>query len=204
MDSTGKQVFVTGAVRDTTEGKERLDLVSPVFLSAFNSAWKTFKRLRTFAHLPLQRQLESILDKFVEFRNNPGILPSHMKPLMEAAVMIGVVIHQQKTNNPLDTFKAVSPYVLKVLGDWLRIGANKYSDRNWEKGIPINRSLASAERHLNKLRIGMKDEDHAAAVLCNIMFIQHTAEMIDRGVLPTELYDMPDYGVPQQKKNGSK
>lgn len=112
-DSGKRQGFETGAVRDTAEGKPRLELISPIFLSR--------------------------------------------------------------------------------LGEWLAKGAAKYAARNWEKGIPTDRSMASLMRHTNDYREGKRDEDHLAAIACNIMFIIHTEEMVRRGVLPKELADVPSY-----------
>jgi hypothetical protein len=36
-------------------------------------------------------------------------------------------------------------------------------------------------------------EDHAAAMMCNAMFILHYQAMIERGVLPASLDDRPNY-----------
>ena len=77
---------------------------------------------------------------------------------------------------------------------WLAKGAKRYSRRNWEKGIPLERSLASLKRHVADYQEGKTDEDHLAAIACNIMFIIHTEEMIARGVLPEELNFHPNYG----------
>ena len=91
-----------------------------------------------------------------------------------------------------------SPFALERLGEWLRLGAVKYQERNWEKGIPISRCVASLSRHLIKYQQGARDEDHMAAVMCNAMFILHNEEMVRRGVLPAELDDMPRYEVEQE------
>ena len=88
----------------------------------------------------------------------------------------------------------ISPFAKDRLGQWLRLGSEKYEERNWEAGIPISRCLASLERHLMYYQQGDTSEDHASAIMCNIMFIIHYEEMIKRGVLPPELNDMPDYG----------
>ena len=87
----------------------------------------------------------------------------------------------------------VSPFAMERLGEWLRIGATKYSDRNWEKGIPITRCIASLYRHLIRYQQGDSSEDHMAAIMCNAMFILHYEEMIMRGVLPHEIDDRPTY-----------
>ena len=87
----------------------------------------------------------------------------------------------------------VSPFAMERLGDWLRKGAVKYGEHNYEKGIPISRRFASLYRHLLKFQQGEHDEDHLAAVFCNAMMILHTIEMVRRGVLPATLLDMPKY-----------
>jgi hypothetical protein len=40
---------------------------------------------------------------------------------------------------------------------------------------------------------GKRDEDHLAAIMFNAMALIHYEEMIERGRLPAELNDMPDY-----------
>ena len=52
-------------------------------------------------------------------------------------------------------------------------GAKKYADRNWEKGMPISRYCDAAMRHLVKYIDGWDDEDHAAAVVWNMMAVMH-------------------------------
>lgn len=87
----------------------------------------------------------------------------------------------------------ISPYFEDRLANWLAKGANKYEARNWEKGIPISRCIASLRRHTSAFMKGLVDEDHEAAIACNIMFIIHYQEMIKRGKLPEDLDDMPHY-----------
>ncbi len=93
----------------------------------------------------------------------------------------------------------VSPFAMERLGKWLEQGARKYSERNWEKGIPLNRTLASLHRHLNQYQQGDDSEDHLAAIMCNAMFLLHGEAMISRGVWPVELDDLPDYRTAEQK-----
>ena len=47
-------------------------------------------------------------------------------------------------------FDLVTPFGLMRLAKWYEVGAQKYSDRNWEKGMPFSRYLDSAMRHLVK------------------------------------------------------
>lgn len=87
----------------------------------------------------------------------------------------------------------ISPYAQVRVGLWLLEGAKKYAERNWEAGMPISRCIASLERHLQQYKMGLTNEDHLAAIACNAQFIMHYEEMIDRGILPPEIDDMPHY-----------
>ncbi len=87
----------------------------------------------------------------------------------------------------------ISPYFSMRVGAHLEKGATKYAERNWEKGMPISRCIASLERHIMEYKMGLTNEDHLAAIGCNIMFIIHYEEMISRGLLPRALGDMPHY-----------
>lgn len=49
------------------------------------------------------------------------------------------------------------------------MGAAKYGENNWQKGIPLNCYLDSAIRHYLKWRRGDTDEPHARAFVWNIM-----------------------------------
>lgn len=64
-------------------------------------------------------------------------------------------------------------------------GAKKYSDRNWEKGIPIHGFIDSALRHLMKYLDGQTDEDHLCAAAWNCICAMWTEEK------KPELQDIP-------------
>lgn len=87
----------------------------------------------------------------------------------------------------------MSPFALLRLGDWLTLGAKKYADRNWEKGMPFCRVIDSLLRHTVAYMTGKTDEDHLAAIMTNAMFLAHYEEMIQRGLLPASLDDRPQW-----------
>ncbi len=87
----------------------------------------------------------------------------------------------------------ISPYAQMRKGQWLRLGAEKYAERNWEKGMKISRCIASLERHLCEYKMGLTNEDHLAAIAVNAEFIMHYEAMIERNLLPKELDDLPKY-----------
>ena len=84
-------------------------------------------------------------------------------------------------------FDLLSPEVLFRVTKWLELGANKYHDRNWEKGMNISRCFDSAMRHLVKYLDGWDDEDHLAAVVTNVMFIMHFEKNMP------EMQDLPKW-----------
>lgn len=55
-------------------------------------------------------------------------------------------------------------------------GAIKYSDRNWEKGIPAHSFADSALRHMFKYMDGQTDEDHLIAAIWNLCGLAWTEE----------------------------
>ena len=70
-------------------------------------------------------------------------------------------------------FKALEPMV-----EVLEMGAKKYSDNNWKKGLPTTEICESLLRHLYAY---MRGEDcdkesglsHVSHIQCNAMFLQH-------------------------------
>ncbi len=92
----------------------------------------------------------------------------------------------------------ISPFAEERVGAWLMMGAEKYEERNWEEGMPFSRCMASLRRHTMAYQQGKREEDHLAAIIFNAMAIIHYEEMIERGVLPEELDDMPRYQREQE------
>jgi hypothetical protein len=48
----------------------------------------------------------------------------------------------------------IPPETDKSYAEVLTLGASKYSDRNWEKGVPYMTCIASLKRHLNDFELG--------------------------------------------------
>ena len=84
-------------------------------------------------------------------------------------------------------FDLLPGHALTRLARHFENGAIKYGDSNWRKGMPLNRYLDSAFRHLVKFMDGERDEDHATAVVWNMMCLIETEHMINNGVLPKDL-----------------
>lgn len=96
--------------------------------------------------------------------------------------------HETANDNKIvDGGKRMS-FGIRRLAIWYELGAKKYADRNWEKGMPFSRYIDAAKRHLDKYIMGMTDEDHLAAAAWNILSIMHHEELGQ-----VEFDDMPHY-----------
>jgi hypothetical protein len=68
----------------------------------------------------------------------------------------------------------IPPEAIEAYAEVMTFGANKYNDRNWEKGMPLNSSfIASALRHLYKWQKGEENDEetglhHLAHMLWNV------------------------------------
>lgn len=68
------------------------------------------------------------------------------------------------------------PDALLEVGRVLTFGANKYSERNWERGMKYGRVIGAAQRHLLAVQMG-EDHDpetgllHAAHLACCALFL---------------------------------
>lgn len=83
----------------------------------------------------------------------------------------------------------ISILALQRLSHHMEQGAEKYSIRNWEKGMPLIRYVDAIYRHLWAWMMGKNDENHLGALLFNAMALSHTYDMIRAGQLPDSLAD---------------
>lgn len=80
---------------------------------------------------------------------------------------------QRDTQDDKPRFDLIPPKALERLAYVYARGADKYDENNWMKGIPFQRTLASAERHLKAFEMGKTDEDHIAQAAWNLFAIMH-------------------------------
>lgn len=99
----------------------------------------------------------------------------------------------REPNGGRGRYDLVSPIALKRIAVVYERGADKYGDRNWEKGGPISRFLNSSLRHTQQYIEGLRDEDHLAQAAWNLMAVIHILECIDRGLLPPEYDDLSSF-----------
>ena len=60
---------------------------------------------------------------------------------------------------------------LEALGKRLALGAEKYGENNYQKGIPNEVAKESLMRHIVAIMADRTDEDHLSAAAANIMFL---------------------------------
>lgn len=82
-------------------------------------------------------------------------------------------------------------HALERVAKVFEAGAQKYEDRNWEKGIPMHRFTDSGQRHFLKYASGWRDEDHLAMAAWNALCGLETEYRIARGILPASLSTLP-------------
>lgn len=87
-------------------------------------------------------------------------------------------------------YDLISPFAMQRLARWYAMGAEKYGDRNWEKGMPYSRCIDSAKRHIDKFLMGWIDEDHLAAAVWNLVAIMHYQAF---PTMDEQWDDLPDY-----------
>ena len=89
-------------------------------------------------------------------------------------------------------FDLLPPATIKALAIHFEKGAEKYEERNWEKGIPVSKYLDSALRHTFQVLDGLKDENHLISAIWNLVCAYETILRVQRKQLPEELLDLPN------------
>lgn len=95
-------------------------------------------------------------------------------------------------------YDLLPPAAIRRVAQHFERGAERFGDRNWEKGQPLSRLLDSGIRHAFAVLEGKTDEDHAAAAAWNILCFIETAERISTGRLPESLNDLPLTPLPRR------
>ena len=157
LDSGTRREFESGAVRDCAEGRGRCDL------------------------LPLDVAAE-LLAYYSDFQG------------MTASVdVLKFVSNFLVAGSYIDLYQALYafcnrnswgvPEMLLEVSKHFEEGANKYGERNWEKGIPAHCYVDSAVRHYLKWCEDIIDERHDRAfcwnILCLVWTLKHHPECND-------------------------
>ena len=156
-DSGNRREFSTGAVRDMAEGKGRCDLLPLDVISDLFVELKCEKYERVNIIL---NYLNSALEIW------KGELLSWDSNRMDCVV--DFLYDALKEFFKQSDFADIPTMVLE-LSIHFEQGANKYTEDNWKRGIPVNCYIDSAIRHYLKWLRGDTDERHDRAFVWNIV-----------------------------------
>lgn len=191
------QHFASGATRSDTTGKGRFDLITPWLYLRIASADRT--------DLPLPSIEESAVEQAVLFLAQCQVLNDYDYVALAAECLLRAMHFED--GGSIVTLGGgalrLSPIGLRRLALVYERGAKIRGDRNWEKGFDLSRCLDSARRHISQWIARDREEDHLAQATWNLAALMHFQECIDRGLLPVELDNIPDYGdkpLSNQKK----
>lgn len=133
--------YETGAVRDSREGKGRFDLM-PLDVAADVMDCKNE-----------EKQVTELL-RAIDIFKITSVSYCLVNALTSAADLM---------------YGGSREAMLLDVGKLFESGAEKYGERNWEKGIPISSYIDSGVRHLLKYLNGETDEAHDRAFVWNLM-----------------------------------
>ncbi len=74
-------------------------------------------------------------------------------------------------------YDLISPIGLRRLAETCHEGATKYTDFNWEAGLPVNDILNHAIAHMYQYLSGDRSEDHLAHAAWNCFAAMHSEEL---------------------------
>lgn len=140
-DSGNRRKFESGAVRDVQEGKGRCDL------------------------LPLREAAELLGGKHGE---DQVLMDIHFFMQSRDVNFLRMAIEDYVGAGVIDP-AVVMPDALLETAMHYEEGAEKYSERNWQKGIPLHCYIDSGIRHYLKFRKGDNDERHDRAFIWNML-----------------------------------
>ncbi len=98
-------------------------------------------------------------------------------------------------------FDLTPPEVEEALATILTFGANKYGDRNWEKGMDWGRLYAAMKRHLNAWRKGEKLDPESGcphlwhAFTCLSFLVTYETRGAGKDNITHELREERGYGL---------
>ena len=76
-----------------------------------------------------------------------------------------------------ERYDLISPLAMQRLAATCHEGAEKYSDYNWEKGMPISEFANHAIAHIYIYLSGDRSEDHLAHAAWNLFGAMHSEEL---------------------------
>ena len=206
LDSGVRRESETGAVRDRAVGKGRYDLLNPIAVNMLAEFMSYYEITSTDDYNLL---ISSALGEIHNITWG-GVLPD-IHSVISALVCIMLAmdakndiekyesLQKRISNRSLSIegkrYDLIPPHGLHRIACVFEKGALKYSERNWEKGMPLSWFVDSALRHLYQHLDGNIQEDHIAHAACNLFMFITIKMKINAGNLPEYFNDLPNNGV---------
>lgn len=83
----------------------------------------------------------------------------------------------RSSDRTCERYDLISPIGLRRLAETCHEGAEKYSDFNWEQGMPLHDVLNHAIAHIFTYLSGDRSEDHLAHAAWNCFAAMHSEEI---------------------------
>jgi hypothetical protein len=186
FDSGKRDVYETGAKRDTNEGKSRPSLLDWEFITEVEGVLLDIPNMKESIRHNRKRTINAELGYIQQMLNpnHPGhsvlefLEPSIRRDALKTSLsfVAALVIYEELCKPEAAWWR---------LGEHMALGAAKYDDDNWRKGFPLGRTMDSLTRHWLQYtaraddptdRTSPAEEDHFAAVLFNLQLMWHTIE----------------------------
>lgn len=186
-DSGKRQEFSTGSVRDTQEGKGMPHLIAGEPLSLMlRTINADNSRSNYLKYLKDESLVDSLFVGLFNYSQN-----KNERNLEEDLVILGELIYVAcRIIAVTEKQENISCAFLRLAKHYEN-GARKYNANNWRLGQPVSRYYDSTFRHAVAHAIGKVDEDHASAILWNLVAIVQTKLDVSRKLLPAILDDFP-------------
>lgn len=107
------------------------------------------------------------------------------------------------TNEGKGAYNLLPPLAIHRIAQHFQEGAKKYSPNNYRKGIPTDRYIDSALRHIFQYLDGQQDEPHLVSAAWNILCCIETKALIERDRLPESLDRLPYREGEKTKKDAN-
>lgn len=159
-DSGNRILFKTGSNKDSYEGKGRYDLLPLYIIKEFLT--------------PDNKAITTVLEHI----HNAMISVEVTNKIAELKLAVDVFMEE--------VLQTTMEKKIHMLAKLFEAGAIKYSERDWEKGRPMEVYVDSSLRHLFQYLNGEVDEDHATAFMWNLISCMDTMRR-----MPSLAYTIP-------------
>lgn len=202
--SDKRRVHETGAQRDVSDKKGRMDLIPAVALHQFANFCTNFaltkcansirENLETYSIAYFWNAGFRAMYDWLEGQRDPlefDNLAFSLWNIMQVMSIeeTGKIWYPKPAAHAGIRYDMIYPNWLRRVSIHYQTGGETHGFRNWEKGMPVMWQWDSATRHLYVWMEKEETEDHLAAHGWNVCGMMHGIKMVDRGKLPESIIE---------------